>query len=68
MSNLNNYRQQKEEKNQVHETPVDKKQRTNFKIVKVNSEIHGLLKLEAAKTGYTMQEIVEEAIMDKLGK
>lgn len=68
MSNLQNYRQQKEENNEVHETPMDKKHRTTFKMVKVNTEIHGLLKVEAAKTGLLMQEIVEQAIMDKLNK
>lgn len=66
MSNLNNYTQQKEENNEVHETPVDRKKRTDYKMVKVNNEIHKKLKMKSVETGFSMQEIAEEGIMNKL--
>lgn len=66
MSNVNNYTQQKEENNEVHETPVDRKKRTDYKMVKVNNEIHKKLKMKSVETGFSMQEIAEEGIMNKL--
>ena len=66
MSNLHDYTQQKEENNEVHETPVDRKKRTDYKMVKVNNEIHKKLKMKSVETGFSMQEIAEEGIMNKL--
>ncbi|RIM90976.1 toxin-antitoxin system HicB family antitoxin [Staphylococcus xylosus] len=66
MSNVNQYRQNKEAKNEVHETPVDRKKKTEYKMVKVNNELHEELKIKAATQGITMQEFTERAIREKL--
>lgn len=68
MSNVNKYRQEKEAKNEVHETPVDRKKRTDYKMVKVNNEIHKKLKLKSVESGYSMQEIAENAIMKAINQ
>ena len=66
MSNLGKYTQQKEANNEVHETPVDRKKRTDYKMVKVNNEVHKKLKMKSVETGFSMQEIAEAGIMKEL--
>lgn len=68
MNNLGKYTQQKEENNEVHETPVDRKKKTDYKMVKVNNELHEELKIKAAQKGITMQEFTEKAIREKLNQ
>lgn len=66
MSSLEKYTQQKEANNEVHETPVDRKKRTDYKMVKVNNEVHKNLKMKSVETGFSMQEIAEDAIMEAI--
>lgn len=65
-SNIGKYTGEKEEKNEKHETPVDRKKRTDYKMVKVNNELHNQLKLRSVQRGESMQEIVERAIRNEL--
>lgn len=62
---LNNYVSEKDE-SEKKETPMTKKKKTDYKMVKVNNEIHKKLKMKSVETGFSMQEIAEEGIMNKL--
>lgn len=60
-NNIKNYTNQ-QEGNEKKETPMTKKKRTDYKMVKVNNEIHNELKIRSAQRGMSMQEMNEEAL------
>lgn len=60
-NNIKSYTNQQEE-NEKKETPMTKKKRTDYKMVKVNNEIHNELKIRSAQRGMSMQEMNEEAL------
>lgn len=62
---LNNYVSKKDE-SEKKETPMTKKKKTDYKMVKVNNEIHKKLKMKSVETGFSMQEIAEAGIMKEL--
>lgn len=63
-NSINNYVSEKDE-SEKKETPMTKK-RTDYKMVKVNNEIHKKLKMKSVETGFSMQEIAEAGIMKEL--
>lgn len=63
-SNLDRYNEKKEQNNEMKETPFDSniKKKDDFKLVKIDPQIHGDLKLAALKNNTTMKEMVDLAI------
>lgn len=63
-SNLDNYSAKKEENNQLKSTPFDSKikKKDNFKLIKIDPEIHAKLKLASLKNNTTMKEMVDTII------
>lgn len=67
-SNLDKYNQKKESNNEIKSTPFDSniKKKDDFKLVKIDTQIHGDLKLAALKNQTTMKNIVDSAIKEYL--
>jgi hypothetical protein len=66
MSDSTNYTQQEAPNNETIDTTANKNKKTDYKMVKVNNEVHKKLKMKSVETGFSMQEIAEEGIMNKL--
>lgn len=66
MRDSTNYTQQEATNNEVIDTTANKNKKTDYKMVKVNNEVHKKLKMKSVETGFSMQEIAEEGIMNKL--
>lgn len=66
-NNLKNYTNQQAE-NEKKETPITKKKQTDYKMVKVNNEIHNELKIKSAQLGVSMQEMNETALREYFDK
>ncbi|RIL88131.1 hypothetical protein BUY32_11820 [Staphylococcus cohnii] len=64
---LNNYVSGKDE-SEKKETPMTKKKQTDYKMVKVNNEIHNELKIRSAQRGISMQEMNEKALKEYFEK
>ncbi|OHO41560.1 hypothetical protein HMPREF2586_00190 [Staphylococcus sp. HMSC034G07] len=58
---LNNYVSGKDE-SEKKETPMTKKKKTDYKMVKLNNEIHSELKMKSVQKGISMQEMNERAL------
>ncbi|MGI2256825.1 hypothetical protein [Staphylococcus cohnii] len=58
---LNNYVSEKDE-SEKKETPMTKKKKTDYKMVKLNNEIHSELKMKSVQKGISMQEMNERAL------
>ena len=58
---LNNYVSGKD-KRKKKETPMTKKKKTDYKMVKLNNEIHSELKMKSVQKGISMQEMNERAL------
>lgn len=59
-SNIDKYSAKKEKKNEVKATPFDNKinKKDEYKLIKVDPDVHAKLKLEALKNNTTMREMV----------
>lgn len=69
-SNLDNYNDKKEQNHERKETPFDSdiKKKDDFKLVKIDPQVHGDLKLAALKNNTTMKEMVDLAIKKYLAE
>ncbi|MCE5025542.1 hypothetical protein [Staphylococcus simulans] len=67
---IDKYSQKKEVNNETKETPFDNAitRKDDFKLVKIDSQIHGDLKLAALKNNTTMKNIVDSAIREYLNE
>ncbi|MEA1207908.1 hypothetical protein OIN98_13970 [Staphylococcus aureus] len=69
-SNLDQYNEKKERGNVIKRTPFDSniKKKDDFKLVKIDPQIHGELKLAALKDNTTMQKMADLAIKKYLSE
>ncbi|MCT2553862.1 MULTISPECIES: hypothetical protein [Staphylococcus] len=69
-SNLDQYNEKKERGNEIKRTPFDSniKKKDDFKLVKIDPQIHGELKLAALKDNTTMQKMADLAIKKYLSE
>lgn len=68
MRDSTNYTQQEATNNEVIDTTANKNKKTDYKMVKVNNEVHKKLKMKSVETGFSMQEITEAAILNEINK